>query len=65
MDKSPPDLPGVRRLPKEAAEYYARRLQIEDVCVALVGEIYTDVPVMTIKGDRRVKVGTGAVVRPP
>lgn len=51
-----------RRLPESVPEFYRRRNKIEDVSVALVSQLYNDIPVRMVLDDRRVKVATGVVV---
>jgi len=65
LDRTPMDLAFdlKRRLPQGSPEYFRRRNQIEDVLLALVGELYSEIPVLTVLDDRRVKVATGAVVK--
>jgi hypothetical protein len=49
-----------RNLPEAAPEYWARRNQMEDTLMALVAEVYEEVPVAAIVGKRVIKANTGA-----
>lgn len=52
------------RLPESAPEFWKRRNQLEDVNVALMTEVYEEIPVGKILDKRTIKMSTGITVTP-